>query len=118
MASTGNSTSWIDFFPLVLIFFSAAIIMLAGRTKMLKCPECGSVFAAPAFDNRRSGSGWTLPYLGKLRCPKCGQSRGRRDYQTVKVKRPKFTGTLPQADSASPDPSQPKATRITPTLGI
>jgi uncharacterized C2H2 Zn-finger protein len=99
MASPETSTSWIDFLPLLLIVFAAAVIMLAGRKKMLRCPECGNVFAAPAFDNRRSGLGWTLPYLGQLKCPKCGQSRGRRDYKTVKVKQPNFTGVLPPAGS-------------------
>jgi uncharacterized C2H2 Zn-finger protein len=102
VSSSGTSTSWIDFFPLILIVFAAVMIMLAGRKKMLKCPECGNVFAAPAFDNKRSGLGSTLPYLGQLKCPKCGQGRGRRDYKTVKVKQPNFTGVLPQADSSSP----------------
>ncbi|MDA4114929.1 MAG: hypothetical protein OK442_00065 [Thaumarchaeota archaeon] len=102
MASSGTSTSWIDFFPLILIVLAGIMIMLAGRKKMLKCPECGNVFAAPAFDSKRSGSGWTLPYLGQLKCSKCGQSRGRRDYKTLKVKQTKFTGVLPQAGSPSP----------------
>ena len=101
MASSGSSSSWIDFFPLIVFVLVAVMIMLAGRTRMLKCPECGNVFAAPSLDTRRSGSGWTLPYLGKVKCPKCGQSRGRREYQTVKVKQ-KFTGTLPQPGSPSP----------------
>lgn len=101
MASSGSSSSWIDFFPLILIVFAAVMIMLAGRKKMLECPECGNVFAAPALDNKRSGSGRTLPYLGQLKCPKCGRSRGRRDYKTVKVKQPKFTGVLPKAGSPS-----------------
>jgi predicted RNA-binding Zn-ribbon protein involved in translation (DUF1610 family) len=102
MTSSGASTSWVNFLPLVAFALVAVLIMLAGRTKMLRCPECGNAFAAPTLDNKSSGSGRTLPYLGKVKCPKCGQSRGRRGYQTVRVKQPKFTGVLPQAGSPSP----------------
>ena len=100
--SSTYSTSWIDFLPLVLIVFSAVVIWLAGRTRKLKCPDCGTVFNAPALDNKRSGMGWTLPYLGSVKCPKCGQQRSRRDYQKVKYKEPNFTGTILPEGSASP----------------
>jgi len=76
-----QQSSWIDFLPLGLIVFSAVVVMLAGRTKMLKCPDCGTVFPAPAMDVKRSGVGWTLPRFGYVKCPKCGESRSRRDYQ-------------------------------------
>jgi predicted RNA-binding Zn-ribbon protein involved in translation (DUF1610 family) len=102
--STTYSTSWVDFLPLALIFFSAVLIFLAGRTKKLKCPDCGTVFNAPAMDNKRSGLGWTLPYLGVVKCPNCGEKRSRRDYQKVKYKEPKFTGTILPEGSASPSP--------------
>jgi uncharacterized C2H2 Zn-finger protein len=72
---------WLQFFPLILIFVAAVIVAFAGRGKMLKCPECGNVFVPPYMDMKRSGIGWTLPYLGKVKCPKCGQSRSRRDYK-------------------------------------
>ena len=101
MASSGASQSWIDFLPLLAFALVAVMIMLAGRAKMLRCPECGNIFAAPALDNKSSGSGSTLPYLGKVKCPKCGQSRGRRGFKTVKVKQPTFNGVLPQPDSPS-----------------
>jgi predicted RNA-binding Zn-ribbon protein involved in translation (DUF1610 family) len=100
--SSPPPTSWIDFFPLVLIVFSAVVILLAGRTRKLKCPACGTVFNAPAMDNKRSGLGWTLPYLGVVKCPQCGQKRSRRDYQKVKYKEPKFTGTLVPEGSTPP----------------
>jgi uncharacterized C2H2 Zn-finger protein len=93
---------WLQFFPLILIVVAAVVVAFAGRRKMLKCPDCGTVFNAPALDKKRSGLGWTIPYLGVVKCPKCGQSRGRRDYQTVKVKQPNYTGTLPQPGSQSP----------------
>ncbi|HYW85027.1 MAG TPA: hypothetical protein VFB30_17330 [Spirochaetia bacterium] len=64
-----------------VIVVAIAAVALAGRGKMLKCPDCGTVFAAPAIDVKRSGMGWTLPYMGKVKCPKCGESRSRRDYQ-------------------------------------
>lgn len=95
-SSSGYSTSWVDFLPLALIFVSAALIFMSGRSKMLKCPNCGTVFPPPAFDNKRSGVGWTLPHMGSVKCPKCGESRGRRDYQKIKVKEPKYTGTIQQ----------------------
>ncbi len=103
-SSSGPTTSWIDFLPLVLIVFSAVIIMLSGRNRKLRCPDCETVFNAPAMDNKRSGMGWTLPYMGAVKCPKCGETRGRRDYQKVKVKEPKFNGIIPQEGSPSPSP--------------
>lgn len=59
----------------------AAALGLASRGKKLVCPECGTVFAAPAMDQKYSGLGWTLPYTGRVKCPKCGELRSRRDYQ-------------------------------------
>lgn len=67
--------------PLLIVVVAVVAVALAGRGRRLKCPDCGTVFAAPAMDTKRSGTGWTLPYMGNVRCPKCGQSRGRRDYQ-------------------------------------
>ena len=66
--------------------------MLLNRGKWLKCPDCGEVFKAPALDQKSSGLGFNPPGLGKVQCPKCGQTRARRDYQ-----------------KASP-PDQPRAT--------
>ncbi len=66
--------------PLAIVVVAVVAVALAGRGKMLKCPDCGTVFAAPAVDAKRSGMGWTLPYAGKVKCPKCGESRSRRDY--------------------------------------
>jgi hypothetical protein len=69
--------------PLIIVIVAIVAVALAGRGKMLKCPDCGTVFAAPAMDNKRSGMGWTLPHMGKVKCPKCGEARPRRDYQKV-----------------------------------
>jgi uncharacterized C2H2 Zn-finger protein len=76
-----SSTIVIALSPLVVIVAAVAILALAGRGRALKCPDCGTVFASPAMDLKRSGLGWTLPYTGVVKCPKCGQTRGRRDYQ-------------------------------------
>jgi len=62
----------------VLVFLVPA---LYARGKWLKCPDCGEVFKAPAFDQRSLGVGVSPPYLGTLSCPKCRQTRSRRDYQ-------------------------------------
>jgi predicted RNA-binding Zn-ribbon protein involved in translation (DUF1610 family) len=64
------------------------IVAFAGRGKKLKCPNCGTVFPAPLMDNKFSGLGWTFPYMGRIKCPKCGESRSRRDYQKVPASQP------------------------------
>jgi uncharacterized C2H2 Zn-finger protein len=72
--------------PVVVIAVAIFVILaLSTRGKMLKCPNCGTVFAAPAVDQKRSGLGWTFPYTGIVKCPKCGESRPRRDYQKAPV---------------------------------
>jgi uncharacterized C2H2 Zn-finger protein len=67
--------------PTVVIVVIVGILVLMTRGRMLKCPDCGSVFTAPAMDRKRSGMGFTLPFMGSVKCPKCGESRPRRDYQ-------------------------------------
>jgi predicted RNA-binding Zn-ribbon protein involved in translation (DUF1610 family) len=64
---------------------------VATRRKKLKCPDCGTVFPAPAVDLKRSGLGWTFPYTGVVKCPKCGETRGRRDYQKAPANAPPST---------------------------
>ncbi|HVB95495.1 MAG TPA: hypothetical protein VND41_02700 [Nitrososphaerales archaeon] len=66
---------------LAIVLVAIVAVALAGRGMRLKCPDCGTVFSAPAVDTKRSGIGLTLPYMGKVKCPKCGESRSRRDYQ-------------------------------------
>jgi uncharacterized C2H2 Zn-finger protein len=76
-----------DFLPglivggVIVILFVALALLTRG--KELKCPDCGTVFKAPAMDEKRSGLGWTIPYLGYVKCPKCGERRSRSDYQKV-----------------------------------
>jgi predicted RNA-binding Zn-ribbon protein involved in translation (DUF1610 family) len=65
---------------LVVIVAVFVVPMLYARGKWLKCPDCGEVFKAPATDQRSLGVGVSPPYLGKVKCPKCGQVRSRRDY--------------------------------------
>ncbi|MDG6909379.1 MAG: hypothetical protein JRN08_03325 [Nitrososphaerota archaeon] len=70
--------------PLVAIVAVVLLFWLLGRGKMLKCPDCGEVFRAPVMDEKiLSGGGWTLPYMGRVGCPKCHERRSRRDYQKV-----------------------------------
>lgn len=64
-----------------VVLVIVVMVALAGRGKRLKCPDCGTVFNPPAMDNKRSGLGWTPPYMGIVKCPQCGESRPRRDYQ-------------------------------------
>ena len=63
---------------LVLVFLVPALLT---RGKWLKCPDCGEVFKAPMMDQRYTGIGLSPPGLGRVKCPKCGQMRSRRDYQ-------------------------------------
>ena len=65
---------------LVLVFL---IPVLVSRGKWLKCPDCGEAFKAPLVDQRYTGIGVSPPGLGRVKCPKCGQLRSRRDYQKV-----------------------------------
>ena len=65
--------------PLAIVVVDVLAVALAGKS--LKCPNCGTSFGAPAMDAKRSGIGWTFPYLGKVKCPKCGETRSRRSYQ-------------------------------------
>ncbi|MCL2476273.1 hypothetical protein [Candidatus Bathycorpusculum sp.] len=62
---------------LVLIIVLAAVL---NRGKQLKCPDCEHVFNAPIMEEKISGLGWTFPYAGRIKCPKCGKNRSRRDY--------------------------------------
>ncbi len=77
--------------PTLVIVVAVVLVGLAGRNKKLKCPECGTVFSAPAMDNKRSGLGWTLPYMGSVKCPKCGEGRPRRDYRKAEASPPTVT---------------------------
>jgi uncharacterized C2H2 Zn-finger protein len=73
--------------PLVIILIAFAAIVVAvallNRGKQLKCPKCGQVFKAPLMDDKFV-VGVTLPYLGQVKCPHCGTSRSRGEYQKVK----------------------------------
>jgi len=68
---------------LVVLVVLFLVLALLTRGKWLKCPDCGQVFKAPMVDQRRTGIGVNPPYLGRVKCPKCGQMRSRRDYQSV-----------------------------------
>jgi hypothetical protein len=35
------------------------------------------------MDQKLSGFGWSVPYLGTVQCSKCGVKRSRRDYNKV-----------------------------------
>jgi uncharacterized C2H2 Zn-finger protein len=74
----------------VVIVLVAVVLVFAGRRK-LRCPNCGNVFSAPSMDNKNSGLGLTLPFMGKVKCPKCGESRPRRDYQKPDAPSPAAT---------------------------
>jgi uncharacterized C2H2 Zn-finger protein len=77
---------------IVAIVVIAFVLMgLSTRGKKLKCPDCDTVFPAPAMDLKRSGLGWTFPFTGVVKCPKCGQMRGRRDYQKAPANTPPST---------------------------
>jgi len=85
-----SEPSWIDFLPLAVIVI-AAILVVFGGTKRLKCPHCGTVFDSPFLDTNKAGTGWTLPRLGTIKCPKCGESRARRGYPKAPADAPPST---------------------------
>jgi endogenous inhibitor of DNA gyrase (YacG/DUF329 family) len=59
------------------------VVALLNRGKRLMCPECAHVFNAPVMEQKLMGFGWTFPFMGTVKCPKCGNSRARRDYNKV-----------------------------------
>jgi predicted RNA-binding Zn-ribbon protein involved in translation (DUF1610 family) len=70
--------------PIAIVVVILLVPVLIARGKRLKCPDCGEEFSAPVMDQRYGGVGWSPPYMGRVKCPKCGQVRARRDYITVK----------------------------------
>jgi hypothetical protein len=72
--------------PLIVIIVIVVVIAAAAllnRGKRLKCPQCGQVFKSPLMDQKMFGAGWTLPYLGSVKCPHCGSERSRQEYEKV-----------------------------------
>lgn len=72
--------------PLIVVTVLVVIVVAAAllnRGKQLKCPKCGQVFKSPMMDDKTLGAGWTLPYLGTVRCPHCGAELSRREYDKV-----------------------------------
>jgi uncharacterized C2H2 Zn-finger protein len=68
---------------LVVLVIISIVGVLLSRGKKLKCPDCENTFTAPILDEKLMGLGYTIPYLGLVRCPKCGNKRSRRDYNKV-----------------------------------
>jgi len=61
--------------PLVVLVVVVVVVALLSRGKQLKCPDCEHVFYAPVMEEKLSGLGWTFPYMGSVKCPKCGNKR-------------------------------------------
>lgn len=68
---------------IIVIVFSIGALL--SRGKQLKCPDCEYIFNAPNLEEKWTGLGWTLPYMGVIRCPECGKKRSRRDYNKVET---------------------------------
>lgn len=72
--------------PLIVVTVIVVIVVataLLNRGKQLKCPKCGQVFKSPMMDDKMLGAGWTLPYLGTVKCRNCGVELSRREYSKV-----------------------------------
>lgn len=72
--------------PLIVVIVIVVLVVVAAllnRGKQLKCPKCGQVFKSPMMDDKMLGGGWTLPYLGSVKCPHCGAELSRREYGKV-----------------------------------
>ena len=70
---------------LAVIVIIPVIGLLLSRGKQLKCPDCEYIFNAPIMEEKWSGLGWTFPYMGVIKCHKCGNKRSRRDYSKVEA---------------------------------
>gem|GEM_PF-850695 len=68
---------------LLIIVIPIVVGVLLSRGKQLKCPDCGCVFNTPIMDKKTMGFGLTFPYLGIVKCPKCGIKRSRCDYDKI-----------------------------------
>lgn len=51
--------------------------------KMVKCPDCGTVFKRPLMDIKYSHLGWTLKGTGVLDCPSCGVEKPSSDFEVL-----------------------------------
>lgn len=71
--------------PLIVVavlVVSIVVAALLNRGKQLKCPKCGQVFKSPLMDDKLI-AGWTLPYMGTVKCPRCGAELSRQEYGKV-----------------------------------
>jgi uncharacterized C2H2 Zn-finger protein len=72
--------------PLIVVIVLVVSIVAAAllnRGKQLQCPKCGQVFKSPMMDDKMLGVGWTMPYLGTVKCPHCDVEISRREYSKV-----------------------------------
>jgi DNA-directed RNA polymerase subunit RPC12/RpoP len=72
--------------PLIIVaivILVPVIVALLNRGKKLKCPDCGHVFKAPFMDEKSFGIGWTFPYVGRIKCSRCGASHSRKTFSKV-----------------------------------
>jgi uncharacterized C2H2 Zn-finger protein len=72
--------------PLIVVIVLVVVIVAAALVncgKQLQCPRCGQVFKSPLMDDKMLGAGWTLPYLGTVKCPHCGVELSRREYSKI-----------------------------------
>lgn len=51
--------------------------------KFIVCPNCGKIFKSPAMDLKYIGLGWTVPGLGVVKCPNCGERKARKHYSVA-----------------------------------
>jgi hypothetical protein len=59
--------------PIVAVVIIVALLLwgMRGRGKLIECPECGAKFKRPAFAEKSSGVGFSIPGLGSYTCPQC-----------------------------------------------
>lgn len=51
-------------------------------TKYLECSKCGHIFKAPKMDEKYT-IGYTIPGLGLVKCPGCGERTRRKNYKAL-----------------------------------
>lgn len=54
-----------------------------SMAKFLVCPNCGKIFKSPVMDLKFIGLGWTVPGLGVVKCPECGEKKSRKHYKVA-----------------------------------
>ncbi|HZW58302.1 MAG TPA: hypothetical protein VFF30_18580 [Nitrososphaerales archaeon] len=67
----------------LLVIIAVFLVGMRGRGRLIECPECGERFRRPAFAQKHSGFGISMPGLGDYVCPKCNYKATTSSFRYV-----------------------------------